>query len=821
MRHNISNRWLAVFVLLLMTVIGKADNIELKSQIENATVEFYALNGNDKGDKITSVAIGTEYVLADIQPAAGYWTELSMLQEPESLADIGSANARRKVGSTDLVSFLGNGTIEAFGETQANGGGLYKLGITAIEGVNCIVLNGTVAAQTAITAATITITAPATGQTLDKTGSLVIAPTDAEIEDVTMTIAYDNGNPEAAASGVAYTATVTLICNDERYKFIDDTEVTIATAESVANKTVSTDGKTLSVDAAFAETTQIVVKVKDATRKYGAANPTFEYEVTGGEIEGEPVISTEADATTGVGDYTITIAKGTVTPEGVQFDSGTLTIEGAPLTITADDKSKTYGEDNPTLTCSYSGFVNDETVDVVTTKPTLAATATAASNVGTYDITVSGAVAANYEISYAKGTLTVNPKSITLSISLTPNPATYTYDESEKQPTVSVTATGISSLTDGTDYTLSGTLKATNADTYTITATPAGNYTGSAVSAEWTINPRTSEDAAGNEIEEDGNDVILTVVGDNPVDDDGGLVIPDNVTKIDNNAFDNMSADEKASVQFVDLSDSNVSGLTVDRGEGGVFEGFSENAIICLPAGNNDGGEANVVIGSTCQELKLTDDVEQTIPIDFTANKVTYNRSLTANDTYTLCLSYSLTSDDKVTYYELSDVSGSTLIFNQVTATIANKPYLAVPKAAGASFGKQVSTAVSSNASTGETAITGYKMVGTMKRINRNDAIALGAYILQDNNEWKPVTTASPATVYIPPYRGYIVGTTGAARLQTAFDDNGDPTGIKNILTIDADGNENWYDMNGRKLPGKPVGKGAYIVNGKKVTIKK
>jgi len=31
---------------------------------------------------------------------------------------------------------------------------------------------------------------------------------------------------------------------------------------------------------------------------------------------------------------------------------------------------------------------------------------------------------------------------------------------------------------------------------------------------------------------------------------------------------------------------------------------------------------------------------------------------------------------------------------------------------------------------------------------------------------------------------------------------------------------DDWYDLNGRKIEGRPVKKGVYIVNGKKVVIK-
>ena len=42
-----------------------------------------------------------------------------------------------------------------------------------------------------------------------------------------------------------------------------------------------------------------------------------------------------------------------------------------------------------------------------------------------------------------------------------------------------------------------------------------------------------------------------------------------------------------------------------------------------------------------------------------------------------------------------------------------------------------------------------------------------------------------------------------------------DATTIDTIRTIDSNGTERYYDLDGRELPGKPE-KGAYIHNGKK-----
>ena len=59
-----------------------------------------------------------------------------------------------------------------------------------------------------------------------------------------------------------------------------------------------------------------------------------------------------------VGDYTVTATVNDTKYGGSV--TGTLRILKAPLTVTADDKTKEYLEANPTLTLTYSGFQNSE-----------------------------------------------------------------------------------------------------------------------------------------------------------------------------------------------------------------------------------------------------------------------------------------------------------------------------------------------------------------------------------------------------------------------------------------------------------------------------
>ena len=87
-------------------------------------------------------------------------------------------------------------------------------------------------------------------------------------------------------------------------------------------------------------------------------------------------------------------------------DSVQVTIGKATLTVTADSKTMTTGQELPTFTYTITGFVGGESEDVLTAKPTVSCEANG-QTAGTYDITVSGAAADNYDFTYMNGTLSV------------------------------------------------------------------------------------------------------------------------------------------------------------------------------------------------------------------------------------------------------------------------------------------------------------------------------------------------------------------------------------------------------------------------------
>ncbi|HMK24664.1 MAG TPA: MBG domain-containing protein [Chitinophagaceae bacterium] len=155
----------------------------------------------------------------------------------------------------------------------------------------------------------------------------------------------------------------------------------------------------------------------------------------------------------------------------------TLTVNKAPLTIKADDKSKFELTANPPLTITYTGFVLGETASVLLTQPTISTTAVLASPPGTYPITVTGATAANYIITHVNGTLTVIAKSNQTITFNTPPTKTYGNPDfaagaTSTNNTIPITYTSSNPAV----ATIIGTnIHITGAGTSTITASQAGN----------------------------------------------------------------------------------------------------------------------------------------------------------------------------------------------------------------------------------------------------------------------------------------------------------------------------------------------------------
>ena len=108
----------------------------------------------------------------------------------------------------------------------------------------------------------------------------------------------------------------------------------------------------------------------------------------------------------------------------ITYNNGTLTVNPAALSITANADSKTYGQTKTygagSTAFTSSGLQNGETIGSVTITASGGTAANAA--VASYNLTPSAAVggtftAGNYTITYNNGTLTVNPAALSITAS--------------------------------------------------------------------------------------------------------------------------------------------------------------------------------------------------------------------------------------------------------------------------------------------------------------------------------------------------------------------------------------------------------------------
>ena len=240
---------------------------------------------------------------------------------------------------------------------------------------------------------------------------------------------------------------------------------------------------------------------------YGGSVPSvtasysgFENGDTASSLTKLPTCTTTATSSSAVGTYT-TSCSGAVDPNyTIVYVAGAVRVSSANLTITASSASMTYGGSVPAVTASYSGFVNGDTATSLTTKPTCSTTVTSSSPVGSYATSCSGAVDANYDITYVAGTVAIHPANLTITASS----ATVTYGTAA--PAITATYSGFvngdtpTSLTTKPTCTTAVTAAST-VGSYASTCSGAadGNYTINYVLGSVTVTPALLTVTANNQ----------------------------------------------------------------------------------------------------------------------------------------------------------------------------------------------------------------------------------------------------------------------------------------------------------------------------------
>ena len=300
--------------------------------------------------------------------------------------------------------------------------------------------------------------------------------------------------------------------------------------------------------------------------------------------------------------------------------------------------------------------------------------------------------------------------------------------------------------------------------------------------------------------------------------------------------------------------------VTVDRNDANSpFYGMSGYTMVYLPSGNSAAsGEPNAVIGGTANQIMLNDkwDFNPKVSLITATNGVSYSRMLKPDmveiteDTgesitiegkettqleghyeyaaagYTCYLPYALTlSNENAKVYKPAETSVeagvTTITFEQVenNAIEAYKPYyIVVSGSSGVDLSTDAEVTVSTDTG-GSWTVGDYALKGTTTTMPNSSLYnaTYPTYILQSDGNWHKVLNNQPKA-YIGPFRAYFQAASASATrmLSMVFEDNGEATDIQQIRTIDADGTERYFDLNGRLLPGKPQS-GVYIYKGKKI----
>ena len=273
----------------------------------------------------------------------------------------------------------------------------------------------------------------------------------------------------------------------------------------------------------------LTVSAVSAQKEYGEANPAIALTYSGFKnndnedcISEKPAIVIEADRKSDVGEYAITVSGGKAQNYAfTEYNEGVLTVMKAPLSVIAENKERLYFEANPAFTYYCEGFKNDDTKEVITTQPNFECGAKQTSGAGEYEITLYGAEAKNYELSYQGATLIVGKRTIDVKV------GDYTRVYGEENPDFAVSYSGFVNNESEKVFTAMPTLnciadKTTDVGTYEITASSAeaANYDFNYTSGTLTIEKATQEIIWEQNLEEVeiGDQVELTALATSGLD---------------------------------------------------------------------------------------------------------------------------------------------------------------------------------------------------------------------------------------------------------------------------------------------------------------
>ena len=325
-----------------------------------------------------------------------------------------------------------------------------------------------------------------------------------------VTVTADNKSKVFGEKDPELTATVAGTLGEDTVKY----DVVREAGENVGKYTITPSGKaeqgnysvtyatgTLTITKAETMTLTPELTGKDAEKEYdskplsGGATASvtkgtkITYSTDGGKTWSETLPSI-----TNVGTLKVKAKAENKNYKDVTVDY-TLTVTRKAVTVTADNKSKVFGEKDPELTATVAGTLGNDTVEYKLSRA-------AGEAVGKYEITVKGdKLQGNYTVTYVAGTLTITSQSIDPGTDPEkPNPD-YTgakvnspkdsvYDGKEHKWIPTVTDKADKKLEAGKDYTVEySTKNFKDVGTIKVTITGIGNYSGT-VKRSYKVTPK-------------------------------------------------------------------------------------------------------------------------------------------------------------------------------------------------------------------------------------------------------------------------------------------------------------------------------------------
>nr|WP_175428595.1 MBG domain-containing protein [Azospirillum argentinense] len=321
------------------------------------------------------------------------------------------------------------------------------------------------------------------------------------------TSGWKNGQSDALLSGVGISTDATSLSN------VGTSYLTMATGgvlsgDATGNYTLAYVGGAFSVTPAT-----LTVTAADATIIYGENVPALGYTTSGwkngqGDASLSGIsVSTGATSLSNVGTYASTATGGTLSGAAagnytLSHVGGTVLISPAPLTVTAGNGARVYGDAVPSLGYSVSGWKNGQG-DALLSGVTVSTSATALSDVGSAYLTsatggtLSGAAAGNYTLSYVNGAFSVTPAVLTVTAAN----GTMAYGDAVPSLGYSVSGwrngqngallSGVGVSTNATLLSNAGTAYITTATGGVLSGAAAGNYTLTHLGGTFAVTPAT------------------------------------------------------------------------------------------------------------------------------------------------------------------------------------------------------------------------------------------------------------------------------------------------------------------------------------------